>query len=73
MLLDLLRKLGVDTDKEFMINKTRCEVRDGRIREVNGNRSGAPNAAYEKALKRYEETMLVRLADKESGMDAKKN
>lgn len=57
MLLDILRKLGVDTDKEFVINGTRCEVKDGQIQEVNGNRSGAPNAVYEKALKRYEEAL----------------
>lgn len=73
MLLDLLRKLGVDTDKEFMINQTRCEVRDRRIREVNGNRSGASNASYEKALKRYEETMLVCLVDKKAEKTENKN
>lgn len=73
MLLDLLRKLGVDTDKEFMINQTRCEVRDGCIREVNGNRSGASNASYEKALKRYEETMLVCLVDKKAEKTENKN
>ena len=63
LLLDLLRKLGVDTDREFVINGTRCEVKDGRIKEVNANRSGAPNAVYEKGLKRYEESLLVRLAE----------
>ena len=61
MLFDILRKLGVDTDKEFILNGTRCEVKDGRIREVNGNRSGAPNAIYEKVLKRYEDALLERL------------
>ena len=66
MLLDILQKLGVDTDREFVINNARCEVKDGRIKEVNSNRSGAPNAVYEKALKRYEETMLVRLTDRKS-------
>ena len=64
MLLDILRKLGVDTDKEFILNGTRCEVKDGRIQEVNGNRSGAPNAVYEKALKRYEEALSELLADR---------
>lgn len=34
MLLNLLRELGVDTDKEFIINGTKCEVQDGRIRGV---------------------------------------
>lgn len=64
MLLDILRELGVDTEREFVINGTRCEVKDGRIREVNANRSGAPNAVYEKALKRYEEALSERLTDK---------
>lgn len=62
LLLDILRKMGVDTDREFIINGTRCEAENGRIREANRNRSGAPNSAYEKALKRYEEASLVRLA-----------
>ena len=35
MLLNLLRELGVDTDKEFIINGTKCEVQDGRIRGEN--------------------------------------
>lgn len=35
MLLNLLKELGVDTEKEFIINGTKCEVQDGRIREVN--------------------------------------
>ena len=35
MLLNLLRELGIDTEKEFIINGTKCEVQDGRIREVN--------------------------------------
>lgn len=64
MLLDMLRRLGIDTSKEFIINGTRCELRDGRIREVNSNRAGVPNSVYEKALKRYEEALGVLLADR---------
>ena len=39
-------------------------MKDGRIQEVNGNRSGAPNAVYKKALKRYEEALSELLADR---------
>ena len=35
MLLNLLRELGVDTDREFIINGTKCEVQGGRIREAD--------------------------------------
>ncbi|MDE5718830.1 MAG: hypothetical protein K2I53_14690, partial [Lachnospiraceae bacterium] len=34
MLLELLRQLGVDTDREFILNGTECEVRNGKIHEV---------------------------------------
>lgn len=54
VLLALLEELGVDTSKEFTVNKTKCEVFHGRIKEV-GNIHVMPSSIYNKALKRYEE------------------
>lgn len=54
--LELLESLGVDTSKEFTINGTKCEVKDGRIREV-GNTYVVPSSIYNKAVKRYEDNM----------------
>lgn len=54
MLLALLEEMGVDTSKEFIINETKCEVKNGRIKEV-GNTHVVPSSIYNAALKRYEE------------------
>lgn len=62
-LLQFLKQLGVDTSKEFTVNGTKCEVVDGRIREV-GNVSVVPSSIYEQAVKRYEENLYKPL-DKE--------
>lgn len=64
-ILDFLRGLGVDTDREFTINGTRCEVKDGRIREV-GSRDGIPSSVFNKALKRYEEWLYQPLSSGKS-------
>lgn len=56
MLLELLRQLGVDTDREFVLNGTKCEVKNGKIREV-GNRWVVPSAVRDEALRKYEEEM----------------
>ena len=56
MLLELLRQLGVDTDREFVLNGTKCEVRNGKIGEA-GNHWGAPRAVREEAIRKYEEEM----------------
>ena len=56
MLLELLRQLGVDTDREFVLNGTKCEVRNGKIGET-GNHWGAPRAVREEAIRKYEEEM----------------
>lgn len=56
MILELLNQLGVDTSKEFIINGTKCEVKNGRIREV-GNTSVVPSNIYNEAVKRYEENL----------------
>lgn len=61
MLLSLLDELGVDTNREFAINGTRCEVRNGRLYEV-GNSIGVPSSIYNKAVKRYEEMMYQPLS-----------
>ncbi len=61
MLLELLRELGVDTSREFTINETKCEVVNGRIKEV-GNRFVVPNSVFNKAAKRYEELMYQPLS-----------
>lgn len=57
MLLELLRELGVDTDREFVLNGTKCEVRGGKIHEV-GDKWGVPGAVRDEALKKYEEEMM---------------
>lgn len=56
MLLELLRQLGVDTDREFVLNGTKCEVKNGKIHEV-GNRWVVPSAVRDEALRKYEEEM----------------
>ena len=61
LVLNFLREQGVDTSREFIVNETRCEVRNGRIYEV-GNKTGVPNSIYNKALARYEESLAMPLA-----------
>lgn len=56
MLLELLRQLGVDTDREFILNGTKCEVRGGKIHEV-GDKWGVARAARDEALRKYEEEL----------------
>lgn len=63
MLLELLRQLGVDTDREFILNGTRCEVRNGKIREA-GSHWGAPRAVREEAIRKYEEEMMRPLSSR---------
>lgn len=62
MLLELLKELGVDTDREFIINGTKCEVVNGRIREV-GNDHVVPSSIYHQAVKRYEELLYRPLSE----------
>lgn len=62
MLLELLRQLGVDTDREFILNGTKCEVRNGKIHEV-GNQWAVPRAVRDAALKKYEEELSRPLSD----------
>ena len=61
MMLDFLKELGVDTSKEFIINETKCEVRNGRIEEV-GNKVGVPGSVHRKAVERYEKWMYLPLS-----------
>lgn len=63
MMLEFLRELGVDTDREFIINDTICEVRDGRIKEV-GNKVGVPSSIHQAAMKRYEEILYQPLSER---------
>lgn len=63
MLLNLLEELGVDTDKEFIINGTKCKVQDGRILGVE-NPHAAPDPAYNAMVKRYEEMLYTPLSEK---------
>lgn len=62
MLLQLLNELGVDTNKEFIINGTKCEVANGRIKEV-GNNFVVPSSIYNEAIKRYEELLYQPLSE----------
>lgn len=64
MMLEFLRELGVDTDRQFILNETACEVRDGKIREA-GNKVGVPSSIHRKALERYEEMMSVLLSQEQ--------
>ena len=59
-ILSFLQDQGIDTSREFIINETRCEVKDGRIREVD-NKTGIPNSIYNKALARYEAALEMPL------------
>lgn len=61
MMLEFLRQLGVDTSREFIINETRCEVKNGRIKEV-GNMVGVPSSIHNAAVKRYEEMLYQPLS-----------
>lgn len=61
MMLEFLKELGVDTSREFIINETRCEVRNGRIEEV-GNKVGVPSSIHQKAVERYEKSMYIPLS-----------
>ena len=63
MMLEFLKELGVDTDKEFMINDTVCEVRNERIGEV-GNKVGVPSSIHQKAVERYEELLYIPLSER---------
>jgi hypothetical protein len=54
MLFDLLDELGVDTSREFIINGTKCEIVNGKIREA-GNSHMIPGSVYRQALKKYED------------------
>lgn len=56
MLLELLRQLGVDTDREFILNGTKCELRNGKIREV-GDKWGVARNVRDEAIRKYEEEM----------------
>lgn len=58
MLLSILREMGVDTDRQFQINGTKCEVRNNRIREV-GNRFAVPSSIFNEALKKYEDLLYM--------------
>ena len=63
MLLSLLQELGIDTEKEFTLNGTKCKLKNGRIKEV-GNTSPLPSAVYKRAMQRYEEELSRLLSHK---------
>lgn len=63
LMLEFLREAGVDTDREFIINDTTCEVRNGMIKEA-GNNTGVPGSIHQKAMKRYEEMLYLPLSKK---------
>lgn len=64
MLLELLRQLGVDTDREFILNGTKCEVRGGKIREAGDKWGGVPCVVRDEAIRKYEEEMSRPLSKK---------
>lgn len=63
MLLELLRQLGVDTGREFILNGTKCEVRNGKIHEV-GDKWGVARAVRDEAIRKYEEEMMRPLSER---------
>ncbi|MDE6601482.1 MAG: hypothetical protein K2K90_04850 [Lachnospiraceae bacterium] len=63
MLLELLRQLGVDTDREFILNGTKCGVRNGKIHEV-GDKWGVARSVRDEAIRKYEEEMLRPLSER---------
>lgn len=65
MMLEFLEGLGVDTSREFIINETKCEVRNGRINEVR-NKVGVPSSIHQKAVERYEKWMYTPLSERYS-------
>lgn len=67
VILDFLKRLGVDTSRPFIINETKLEIVKGRIREV-GNDGAIPSSIYHAALKRYEEFMYRPLNEKYNHM-----
>lgn len=56
MLLEMLRQLGVDTDREFILNGTKCEVKNGKFHEV-GDMWGVARNVRDEAIRKYEEEM----------------
>ncbi len=56
VVIDFLKRLGVNTEEKFIVNKTRCEIVNGRIREV-GNIWCIPSSMYNAAKRRYEELL----------------
>ncbi len=65
MIIAFLQELGVDTSREFTINRTRCIIKNGNIREA-GSRDGIPSTIFNKALKRYEEWLYQPLSSGQS-------
>lgn len=63
VLQDFLRKLGVVTNRPFIINGTKLEVVNGRIQEV-GVVGPVQSSIYNSALKRYEEFMYRPLKER---------
>lgn len=63
MLLELLRELGVDTDRQFIINGTKCEVRNGHIHEAD-NRWVIPSSVRDEAIRKYEEALYRPLSER---------
>lgn len=57
MLLELLKEFGIDTGREFTVNGTKCEVRNGKIAEVGSTMSFIPAAIYQTARKRQEDLL----------------
>lgn len=64
VVIDFLQKLGVNMEETFTVNKTQCEIVNGRIREV-GNMWCIPSSMYNAAKKRYEELMSQSINKKE--------
>lgn len=60
-IIGFLQDRGVDLNRSFTINGTKCEInKSGRIQEV-GNTHGIPSLYYEKMMKRVEEAYYVPL------------
>lgn len=65
MLLSFLRELGIDTNREFTVNGTKCIVKNGLIEE-SGNPWVVPSAVRKQALQRYEEWLYEPLSTRKA-------
>lgn len=63
VILEFLKEMGVDTSREFIINDTVCEIKNGKLHEV-GNKVGVPSSIQKQAVERYEQWLYKPLSER---------